>query len=107
MKKLIIAALLPVSLLLVSAHASADAIEIAKKNGCLGCHAVDKDIVGPAWQVISAKYKGQADAHEVVMNSILHGSKGKWGKKVHMQAHKNLTKEDAGKLADYILSLKK
>lgn len=105
MKKLIIATLLPASMLLVAGHASADAMDIAKKSGCMGCHALDKDIVGPAWQAVAAKYKGQADAREVILNSILHGSKGKWGKKVHMQASK-LSKEEAGAMADYILGLK-
>ena len=35
------------------AHAS-DAL--AKKNGCLGCHAVSSQLVGPSYQAVAAKY---------------------------------------------------
>jgi len=36
--------------------------ELAKKYSCLACHQVDKKLVGPAYQDVAAKYKGQADA---------------------------------------------
>ncbi|MFD2448503.1 c-type cytochrome [Vogesella fluminis] len=49
--------LLSGSLLLASsAHASLD---LAKKNSCLACHAMDKKLVGPSFKDIANKYKGQ------------------------------------------------
>jgi cytochrome c len=45
----------PFFLCAFSAQASADdakAISVAKQNACLGCHAVDKKIVGPSFQKI-------------------------------------------------------
>ena len=31
---------------------------IARANACMGCHAVDRKVVGPSFQQIAAKYKG-------------------------------------------------
>lgn len=36
--------------------------EVLQKNGCNGCHDMDKKKVGPAYKDIAVKYKGQADA---------------------------------------------
>ena len=32
--------------------------ELAQQKGCLACHNVDKKIVGPSFQDVAAKYKG-------------------------------------------------
>jgi cytochrome c len=39
-----------------------DAEKALKDNGCTKCHSVDKSKKGPAYQKVSAKYKGKADA---------------------------------------------
>ena len=44
-----------------SALADEAALDLAKKSGCLACHAVDKKVVGPAWQDVANKYKGAAE----------------------------------------------
>ena len=33
-----------------------------QKDGCAACHAIDKKVVGPAYQDVAAKYKGDKDA---------------------------------------------
>lgn len=38
------------------------AMDIAKKNGCLACHALDKKLVGPAWKEVGKKYAGDVAA---------------------------------------------
>ena len=53
--------------------------DLAKKNNCLSCHAVDKKIVGPAYQDVAKKYAGQADAEATVTKNIKVGGSGKWG----------------------------
>jgi len=58
------------------AHASA---ELAKKYNCAACHAPDKKVVGPAWQDVSAKYKGQSDMPEKLAAKVKAGGKGVWG----------------------------
>ena len=32
------------------------AAALAKQNACLGCHAVDKKVVGPSFQAVAKKY---------------------------------------------------
>ena len=104
--KLMMASLIPASLLFLSANASADeGLDLAKKSGCMACHSIDKTIVGPAWKLVSEKYKDTEGAHDMLVKSIMTGSSGKWGSKVHMKAQKNVSEESVGKLVDYILSL--
>lgn len=64
-------------LLGVAGTASAD-LELAKKSGCLACHAVDKKVVGPAWGDVSAKYKGDAAARDALIAKVKAGGKGNW-----------------------------
>jgi cytochrome c len=37
---------------------------LAKKSGCLKCHAIDKKKDAPPYKEIAAKYKGKADAED-------------------------------------------
>ncbi|WP_374669626.1 c-type cytochrome, partial [Ramlibacter sp.] len=37
-------------------------LQLAQKNACTACHAVDKKLVGPAYQDVAKKYAGQKDA---------------------------------------------
>lgn len=107
MKKFLTASVVPVVMMLAGAQAYADeTLELAKKSGCMACHAIDKKVVGPAWNDISDKYKGDATAKDTLVASITNGSRGKWGN-VPMPAQKRVTAEEAAKLADYIVSLKK
>ena len=75
---------------------------LAEKNGCLGCHAIANKLVGPAYQDVAAKYAGQSDAKEKLVQSIRNGSVGKWGE-VPMPAQAKLSEADAKKLATWIL----
>ncbi len=43
----------------MGAQASED---LAKKNGCMGCHDVNAKKVGPSFKSVAAKYAGKADA---------------------------------------------
>ena len=49
--------------------------KLALKYKCLGCHRVDKKIIGPSFKDIAKKYP---HAKEYIMKSIKNGSKGKW-----------------------------
>lgn len=86
---------------LVSAPAWANK-ELAQKNACLACHAVDKKMVGPAYQDIAKKYAGQQDAVDAMARSIKAGGAGKWGP-VPMPAQAALSDADAKTLAAWIL----
>lgn len=76
--------------------------ELAQKNACLACHAVDKKLVGPAYQDVAKKYAGQKDAEAALAKSIKAGGSGKWGP-VPMPAQAALSDADAHKLAAWIL----
>ncbi len=43
---------------------------LAKKSGCLKCHAVDKKRDGPSFKETAAKYKGKADGPAKVKTHI-------------------------------------
>ena len=81
--------------------ASADQA-LAQKNACLACHAVDKKLVGPAFQDVAKKYASQADAQAYLAKSIKAGGSGKWGP-VPMPAQAALSDADAASLAAWIL----
>lgn len=72
------------------------------ENTCLACHAVDKKVVGPAFQTVAAKYKGDPDAQAKVIASIRHGGVGKWGN-VPMPPMAALTATQINALAAYVL----
>ena len=86
-------------LALPTAHASK---ALANKNGCLGCHAVDVQVNGPAYKDVAQKYANDPKAKEHLIQSILEGGSGRWGEMV-MPAQTKLSKPDAAKLADWIL----
>ena len=97
MKLVVLAA---AALVAVPAFASKD---LAQKNACLACHAVDKKLVGPAFQDVSKKYGGQKDATATLAKSIKAGGSGKWGP-VPMPAQAALSDADATALAAWVLA---
>ena len=75
---------------------------LAKARNCMACHAVDKKLVGPAFQDIAKKYAGQAEAVAQLAASIQKGSSGKWGA-VPMPANAAVSEADAKTLAAWVL----
>jgi len=49
--------------------------ELAKKDGCTNCHAVDAKKVGPSFKSIAAKHKGKADAEATLVAKLADGKK--------------------------------
>ena len=78
-------------------------LALAQKHACVACHAVDKKIVGPAYQDVAKKYAGQKDAAALVADSIRKGGAGKWGP-VPMPAQPALSDADAAALAAWVLA---
>jgi len=81
-------------------------LELAQKNNCLACHAVATRVMGPAYQEVANKYKGQKGAESSLVASIKKGGSGKWGQ-VPMPAQPQLSEADAKALAKWILSTAK
>lgn len=76
---------------------------LAKKNACMSCHQIAKKVVGPSFQDIAKKYKGDAKAQAHLETVIVKGGKGVWGP-VPMAAQPKAA-GDAKALAEWILSL--
>lgn len=83
----------------------AAAMEIAKKNGCLACHALDKKLVGPAWNEVGKKYAGDAAAAEQLAVKVKKGTKGAWGP-VPMPPNATVKDADIKTLVEFVLTLK-
>ena len=71
---------------------------------CLGCHKVDAKLVGPSYQEVADKYTVADEDH--LIDKIINGGKGNWGE-IPMTPHAGMSKENAKKMVEYILSLKK
>lgn len=83
---------------------------VARKYGCLGCHAIGKKIIGPSWQDVAHRYANDPNATKRLFNSISNGSQGKWPKQVGnlaMPPHSYMKNEDITQLAIFIMSLNK
>ncbi|MEW5881801.1 MAG: c-type cytochrome [Pseudomonadota bacterium] len=94
MKSFVIAAIAAAGILMTGAASADEAL--AKKSGCLACHAIDKKKMGPAFKESAAKYKGKADAQATVVAKLKAG-------KEHPAV--KASDEDLEKLAKWVLSL--
>jgi len=101
--KLFVAAAVAAGLL--SAAPAFASAELAKAKNCLACHAVDKKLVGPAYQDVAKKYAGQADAVAKLADKIQKGGSGVWGA-VPMPANPQVNADEAKLLATWVLSQK-
>lgn len=75
------------------------------KGDCFSCHAIDRDVVGPAWNKVADRYHHDPAKASYLAEKIIKGGVGVWGK-VPMPAHQYLSHGVAMQLAKYILSLK-
>lgn len=87
----------------VNANA-ADMPAAAKTYNCLGCHAIDKKVVGPAWKDVAKKYKGDAGARANLIVKMMKGGKGAWGP-MPMPASPKMTEQESAALVDFVLGL--
>lgn len=85
-----------------SAHASQ---ALAQKNNCLSCHAIDKQVVGPSYKAVAAKYKGDAAAPAKLAEKIKKGGSGVWGA-VPMPPNPQVSDADMKALVQWILAQK-
>lgn len=101
MNRLLLA--LPLSLLM-AAPAMAD-LALATSKNCMACHAIDKKVVGPAYKDVAAKYAGQKDAADKLVQKVMKGGGGVWGP-VPMPANPQVSEAEAKKLVAWVLSQK-
>jgi cytochrome c len=51
---------------------------LAEKNGCMGCHLMDRQTVGPAIKQIAQRYADQPNASEKLYEKVKNGGGGPW-----------------------------
>jgi cytochrome c len=80
-----------------------DGLGIARANACMGCHAVDRKLVGPSFQQIAAKYKGDAQAPAKLVLKVKGGGSGVWGV-IPMPSHPSMSDTDIQKVVGWVLA---
>jgi cytochrome c len=82
--------------------------DLAKQNTCMGCHAMDRKVVGPSYKAIATRYQSQPRVQmiDTLANKIRLGGGGAWGVVV-MPANTKISEADAKKLAEWILDSNK
>ena len=96
-----------VAALCMAGVVNADSLEdLLKKNGCTACHAIDKKIIGPSYQDVAAKYKGDAKAPAYLADKIKKGGSGVWGQ-IPMPPNTQVKDSDIKEIVEDILKLKK
>ena len=76
---------------------------LAQKHGCLGCHAAQAQLAGPAYEAVAQKYAGESGAAEALAQRIREGGSGRWGP-MPMPPQPQLSPADAKRLATWILA---
>ncbi|MBW8359720.1 MAG: c-type cytochrome [Weeksellaceae bacterium] len=79
-------------------------LALIEGGDCLSCHKVDTKLVGPSYQEVADKYN-EADIDQLA-TKIIDGGKGVWGE-IPMTPHAGMSRENAKKMVEYILTLKK
>jgi len=77
--------------------------KIVAANTCVGCHAVDRKMVGPSYRDVAAKYKDQAGARDMLIQKIRKGGAGAWGP-IPMPPNPAISDTDLNTAVDWILS---
>lgn len=102
MKKAFVLAALGLAAAATPALAS---MELAQKNACTACHAVDRKLVGPAYKDVAAKYRNDKEAEAKLVEKVKKGSVGVWGQ-IPMPPNPNVKDADAHAIVKWILSIK-
>ena len=82
----------------------AEGKRLIESGTCLSCHQVNAKSIGPAYQAVAEKYRGDAGAALRLAAKIRAGGSGVWGQ-VMMPPHPQLTEAQASQIVSYILSL--
>lgn len=104
MKSIIVNMTVAAGLMVAGSAMAADMPDVAKKNNCVACHAIDKKVVGPAWKDVAAKYKGDKTAADKLSAKVKAGGSGVWGS-MPMPANPKVSDADMKELITFILGL--
>jgi len=80
-------------------------VALAQAKNCMGCHAVERKVVGPSFKDVAVKYAGDAGASAHLAAKIRSGGAGVWGQ-VPMPANEQISEAEAQQLATWVLNQK-
>jgi len=78
-------------------------LAIARSNACMGCHAVDRKLVGPSFRQIAARYKGDPNAQAKLQAKVRDGGSGVWGA-IPMPSHPGMSAADIRTVVEWVLA---
>ena len=78
---------------------------LATKKNCMGCHAMDRKMVGPSYKDVAKRYATDPTSADKLALKIQKGGAGAWGP-VSMPSNPQVNEKEAKTLASWILSLK-
>jgi cytochrome c551/c552 len=76
-----------------------------KASGCIACHRMTQDHIGPSMLAVSQKYANDTNGVLTVLNSLKKGAKGKWGNNV-MPPQSHVSKQNLQLLTNWALAIK-
>ena len=77
--------------------------DLAKAKNCLGCHALERKVVGPAYKDVAARYASDQNAAQQLAIKIRQGGGGVWGV-LKMPSNPQVSEAEALQLARWVLS---
>jgi cytochrome c len=80
-----------------------DAILLATSSGCMACHKIDMQLVGPAYNDVAAKYRYDPDALEMLTAKVKAGGVGVWGQ-IPMPPNAHVSDDDIKMIVRWVLS---
>ncbi len=80
--------------------------KLIEGSDCKACHFEDKKSIGPSFQEVAMKYKGDGEVVRKLSEKIIKGGGGVWGE-VAMSPHPSVGLPEAGQMVNYIMSLGK
>lgn len=96
-------------LMFANSAMATDMPNVATRNECGYCHEISKQVVGPAWKDVAAKYKDDAEAwtkNGKLAKKIKNGGNGSWGR-MPMPANPKVSDEDMKEILAFIKGLAK
>ena len=83
-------------------HVGFNAAELASRQACMSCHAVEKRIVGPSFREVASRYNGKAGIDALLAEKVRSGGSGTWGA-APMPPNPALSEAEAKGLVQWIL----
>jgi len=107
MKSIVVSMIAAAGLMVAGSAMAVDMPDLAKKQNCTSCHAIDKKLVGPAWMDVAKKYKGDASAEAKLEAKVAKGGAGAWGTMPMPPNSPKVSEADIKTLVKFILGLAK